>query len=1262
MSCNDNNNVYRNSCCPDTPYPNVQHESVPSLIDNLVDALYGEITKTVSGGRVVWDIPCDPTQSPAEVPTIPREQGEGLLCYLMRIFQNTVGQYSPFQYWSYTGTGSQTTFALNPSTNTLRSSYLVYLNGVVQPPTAYSISNTNPVDIVFTNPPANGVAITVLNLGYTPPYVIDVTQSDATPTNSSQTQTVGQWLAYLIAQLATKLTVPTIPPSGIYTLATINGVATWQQFQQLPPVPSAVGQVTLVSPGSSIAPSWQSTPAIAIGPITATGSTTPRFVADRFADALNVKDFGAVGDGKIVLGGSISSGSSTLTVSGGSFVAGDIGKQIVVEGAGSNKNSLFTTIGSVTSATQVGLSASASSTVSNRRVVYGTDDSDAIRAARDAGLSQGRSVSFPTATYLLMKTSNGNTHTQFQNPSNSGAFIDYVNSTTSVSKTFALFGNGSTLLSPVYPATNASQVGSLVWIAVDGRWDNAVIDGFNFVCTHPLVESRVRGEATFFTIGSTVAIQCYWDSFGNASEFGINRPNNLVVQNCQSKDFNHFLNAWAANNLKIANNVITAEYGYPSTGNGDEVNQSITTRYAVGGVVIENNLFNGCTANDVSSITMAPSSFQGRAYPQDGLLFSRSRDMVCRNNVIVRYGFEGILVNPDLNGSASVTTNFLDNAFPIGAGRREEQAIACNGQDITVANNFIQNSQLGISTYFDSENSRIAILNNTVHLLPLKENSVWQPSYGIYLGSANNSVVSGNTILGANIGNIVGQQNWDGSIATIPPGQPPELDIATGIIIVGNKTPVDGENTIENNYIAIQSRENQNITVSIDIPSSVITWANHGLSAGTPIIFKTTGQLPTGLTAGTSYYIVNPSTNSFQVSTTASGAAVSLGGSQFGTQTASVIVLINAIKIGSGAGNYLIKNNTVNNCDFLYSCGRGGVTMTLRFDSNVFNNGQRLVSKWGVYPPAYFINSPIEFRPTETGWYICDSFPSNTFRVNSGRLGINVSSNSWYPDVVDSTQLPKAQSTELEYGFVTDYSDPQTPQEIMVMNQISHTGNPDCAITKAYLVSDGSRAPQLYLYVNRILEKIRIRFLGGNGNAIGECAVVNGVATGPVTITTAGSGYSSGNTFGDLRIGAFGQATFIESKTEPIFNLTVAGGTVTGATITNGGSGLSQPIYIESKATTLTNVAWWSATNILKSANPNFGYEMEFRLGTQCTRRRRDGNLIVGSGTPQFANVPPSTAPKFIGEVYFDENNDILYVAHGTSSSSDWKAIATWNP
>lgn len=79
------------------------------------------------------------------------------------------------------------------------------------------------------------------------------------------------------------------------------------------------------------------------------------------------------------------------------------------------------------------------------------------------------------------------------------------------------------------------------------------------------------------------------------------------------------------------------------------------------------------------------------------------------------------------------------------------------------------------------------------------------------------------------------------------------------------------------------------ITVTISIHSpGVVTWSNHGRIANEPIIFGTTGALPSGLTAGTTYYVVGSSitTNSFEVSATPSGSAINTTGTQSGTQTA----------------------------------------------------------------------------------------------------------------------------------------------------------------------------------------------------------------------------------------------------------------------------------------------------------------------------------------------------------------------------------------
>jgi hypothetical protein len=79
------------------------------------------------------------------------------------------------------------------------------------------------------------------------------------------------------------------------------------------------------------------------------------------------------------------------------------------------------------------------------------------------------------------------------------------------------------------------------------------------------------------------------------------------------------------------------------------------------------------------------------------------------------------------------------------------------------------------------------------------------------------------------------------------------------------------------------------ITVTIATPA-VVSWTGHGLAEGAPVVFTTTGALPTGITAGTTYYVSKtPGANSFNISTSvanaAAGTLVATSGSQSGTHT-----------------------------------------------------------------------------------------------------------------------------------------------------------------------------------------------------------------------------------------------------------------------------------------------------------------------------------------------------------------------------------------
>ncbi len=75
------------------------------------------------------------------------------------------------------------------------------------------------------------------------------------------------------------------------------------------------------------------------------------------------------------------------------------------------------------------------------------------------------------------------------------------------------------------------------------------------------------------------------------------------------------------------------------------------------------------------------------------------------------------------------------------------------------------------------------------------------------------------------------------------------------------------------------------ITVTIASPG-VVSFTSHGLVAGDGVVFSTTGALPTGITAGTRYFVKAVlSANTFTISATNGGTVINTTGSQSGTQT-----------------------------------------------------------------------------------------------------------------------------------------------------------------------------------------------------------------------------------------------------------------------------------------------------------------------------------------------------------------------------------------
>ena len=147
-----------------------------------------------------------------------------------------------------------------------------------------------------------------------------------------------------------------------------------------------------------------------------------------------------------------------------------------------------------------------------------------------------------------------------------------------------------------------------------------------------------------------------------------------------------------------------------------------------------------------------------------------------------------------------------------------------------------------------------------------------------------------------------------------------EADAGQIAMIAASKTKNNYAFKIElNDAVAVDSDP---VTISIASPG-VVTDTAHGLSAGDPVIFSTTGALPTGLTAGTTYYVVGSglTSNSYSVSATPGGSAINTSGTQSGVHTRTTAptnsqrlfigLVMGAAEEGGGANGIRNLNATI---------------------------------------------------------------------------------------------------------------------------------------------------------------------------------------------------------------------------------------------------------------------------------------------------------------------------------------------------------------
>ena len=110
----------------------------------------------------------------------------------------------------------------------------------------------------------------------------------------------------------------------------------------------------------------------------------------------------------------------------------------------------------------------------------------------------------------------------------------------------------------------------------------------------------------------------------------------------------------------------------------------------------------------------------------------------------------------------------------------------------------------------------------------------------------------------------------------------------TGNITLSGTQTIDGVAVIAGDRVLVKDQLTSPQTPTFDVATETIT-VTTAPSNNARVVFTTTGALPTGLTAGQMYYVVNRTATTFQVALTLGGTVIALSGTPSGTNTVGTV-------------------------------------------------------------------------------------------------------------------------------------------------------------------------------------------------------------------------------------------------------------------------------------------------------------------------------------------------------------------------------------
>ncbi len=386
-------------------------------------------------------------------------------------------------------------------------------------------------------------------------------------------------------------------------------------------------------------------------------------------------------------------------------------------------------------------------------------------------------------------------------------------------------------------------------------------------------------------------------------------------------------------------------------------NTSVATIVKVDNVTIDGNSVSASNTNGILIVSpngtgslQADSSGDARGLYAIDLQRDRSlNNQVASGN----YSFIGGGLRNRSSGYASVVVGGYENTASglysfVGGGGREDNGNTASGTCSAVVGGQ-KNTSGGLSSiaaggFFNTASGNYSVVGG-----------------GAYNNSGGSYVAVGGGLRNTSLG----------LFATVSGGY--KNTSAVGSVSSGiNNTANGGASVVSGGGIA------GTFTVTIATPG-VFTMNNHGLVANDTIRLETTGALPTGLSANTTYHVISTglSDNDFRVSTTQGGSAVNTSGSQSGVHT---LYSLTARNVASGNGSVIAGG--INNTSSSHQSTVGGGRKNISTNSwSTVGGGRDNVSTGYVGTVGGgFNNSSTNFMSTVAGGH------SNTSSGNYGAI------------------------------------------------------------------------------------------------------------------------------------------------------------------------------------------------------------------------------------------------------------------------------------